>query len=279
MRPLIDVTELAQLLDDGDVTLLDVRWSLGDTTGHDAYLRGHLPGGVYVDLDTELADLPGAGGRHPLPPKEVFAEAMKRVGVRDECQVVAYDGGSNLGAARLWWMLTDAGHRLVRVLDGGYAAWVAAGLPIETDDVTPERGTFEIAPGHRPTLGPDGVIQHLRDGGAVHDVRPADRYRGDNETVDPVAGHIPGASSLPMATLVGAQGFAERDVLVAKLSHLRAGDVLSCGSGITAAAVMLAAEQVGIPDLVLFPGSWSGWIADPARPIATGSDPGRLPPV
>jgi thiosulfate/3-mercaptopyruvate sulfurtransferase len=279
MRPLIDVTELAQLLDGGDVTLLDVRWSLGDTTGHDAYLRGHVPGAVYVDLETELSGPPGAGGRHPLPSSEVFAAAMTRVGVSDERQVIAYDGASNLGAARLWWMLTDAGHRRVRVLNGGYGAWVAAGQHVETGEVAPKRGTFTSDPGHRPTLDPDGVLQHLRDGGALYDVRGADRYRGENETIDPVAGHIPGASNLPLATLVGTQGFAERDVLAAKLSQLRAGDVLSCGSGITAATVMLAAEQVGIPDLVLFPGSWSEWIADPTRPIAGGSDPGLLPSV
>ena len=279
MRPLIDVTEFAQLLDDGDVTLLDVRWSLGDATGHDAYLRGHVPGAVYVDLDTELAGLPGAGGRHPLPSSEVFSDAMVRVGVTDERQVVAYDGGSNMGAARLWWMLTDAGHRLVRVLDGGYAAWVAAGLPVENGEVTPERGTFTSDPSHRPTLDPEGVLRHLRSGGAVYDVRAADRYRGENETIDPVAGHIPGASNLPLATLVGPRGFAERGELEAKLSHLRAGDVLSCGSGITAAAVMLAAEEAGVQDLVLFPGSWSAWITDPTRPIATGTDPGQLPPA
>jgi len=279
MRPLITVSQLARLSEKGTFTLLDVRWSLGDSTGHDAYLAGHIPGAVYVDLDAELAGPPGAGGRHPLPPVSVFTEAMQRVGVTDSQQVVIYDGGSNMAAARLWWMLTDAGHRLVRVLNGGFARWVAKGMPVETGEVTPTRGTFVPEPGHRPTVDTDGVIQHLRAGGALYDVRAADRYRGENETVDPVSGHIPGALNLPLATLVSGGKFASRSELVGTMEHLRAGDVLSCGSGITAAAVMLAAEQVGINDLVLFPGSFSGWIADPDRPVATGTEPGSLPPA
>lgn len=279
MRPIIDVSHLSRLVERGDFSLLDVRWSLGDSSGHDAYLAGHLPGAVYVDLETELTAAPGPGGRHPLPPVEVFAAAMKRAGVTDQRQVVVYDGGSNMAAARLWWMLTDAGHRLVRVLNGGYARWVAKGMPVEQGEVTPQPGSFVPEPGHRAVLDVDGVIQHLRDGGALYDVRAADRYRGENETVDPVAGHIPGARSFPMGTLVNSGKFVPRTELAVKMSHLRAGDVLSCGSGITAAAVMLAAEQVGIGDLVLFPGSFSGWIADPSRPVATGVEPGSLPAV
>ncbi len=277
MRPIMDVAHLAQLLDRSEFTLLDVRWSLGDTSGHDAYLAGHLPGAVYVDLETELTALPGPGGRHPLPSAEVFAEAMRRVGVEEHQEVVVYDGGSGLGAGRLWWMLSDAGHRLVRVLNGGYEGWIAAGMPIEAGDVVPKRGTFVTEPGHRRVVDTDGVIEHLRDGGALYDVRAEDRYRGENETIDPVAGHIPGAVSMPMATLVRDGRFVPRGQLATKLRHLRAGDVLSCGSGITAAAVMLAAEQVGIADLVLFTGSFSGWITDPTRPVATGPDAGSLP--
>jgi thiosulfate/3-mercaptopyruvate sulfurtransferase len=279
MRPIIDVSHLARLVERGDFALLDVRWSLGDPSGHDAYLASHLPGAVYVDLETELAAAPGPGGRHPMPPAEVFAAAMKRAGVTDQRQVVVYDGGSNMAAARLWWMLTDAGHRLVRVLNGGYARWVSKGMPVEQGEVTPQPGSFVPEPGHRPVLDVDGVIHHLRGGGTLYDVRAADRYRGENETVDPVAGHIPGARSLPMSTLVNAGKFIPRTELAVKMGHLRPGDVLSCGSGITAAAVMLAAEQVGIGDLVLFPGSFSGWIADPSRPVATGVEPGSLPAV
>jgi thiosulfate/3-mercaptopyruvate sulfurtransferase len=277
MRPIISVLQLTHLLERTEFTLLDVRWSLGQSTGRDTYLKGHLPGAVYVDLDTELAAPPGPDGRHPLPSAEVFAEAMRRVGLTEDRQVVVYDGGSGLGAARLWWMLTDAGHRLVRVLNGGYDRWVAAGGPVEEGDVTPKRGTFVSEPGHRPVVDVHGVIQHLRDGGALYDVRAADRYRGENETVDPVAGHIPGALNLPLASLMGGGKFVPRGELAGKLAHLRSGDVVSCGSGITAAAAILAAEQVGIGDLVLYPGSFSGWIADPSRPVATGPDAGSLP--
>jgi thiosulfate/3-mercaptopyruvate sulfurtransferase len=197
--------------------------------------------------------------------------------VADGRQVVVYDGGSNMAAARLWWMLTDAGHRLVRVLNGGYARWVSKGMPVESGEVTPVRGTFAPEPGHRRVVDAQGLIEHLHAGGALYDVRAADRYRGENETVDPAAGHIPGAANLPLATLVAEGRFAPRRELAPTLAHLRAGDVLSCGSGITAAAVMLAAEQVGIGDLALYPGSFSEWIADPQRPIATGTEPGLLP--
>lgn len=276
MRPVMNVSQLARLVERDEFTLLDVRWTLGSTDGHDAYLAGHLPGAVYVDLETELTAVPGPGGRHPLPSVEVFTEAMQRVGVSDQRQVVLYDGGSNMAAARLWWMLTDAGHRLVRVLNGGYARWVAKGMPVEQGEVTPTRGTFVPEPGHRSVVDAEGVIEHLRGGGAVYDVRAADRYRGENETVDPVAGHIPGALSFPMASLVSGGKLVPRTELAVRMSHLHAGDVLSCGSGITAAAVMLAAEQVGIGDLVLYPGSFSGWIADPSRPVATGPEAGSL---
>lgn len=277
MRPLIDVVELTELLQTSEVTLLDVRWTLGERTGHDAYLAGHLPGAVYVDLDDELAGPPGAGGRHPLPSVEVFTEAMQRAGVSASRPVVAYDAGPGFSAARLWWLLTDAAHPYVRVLNGGFRAWKGAGLPVEAGEVEVERGEFVPQPGHRRVVDADGVIAHLRAGGTLHDVRGADRYQGDNETVDPIAGHIPGALNLPVGSLVGAGGFAPRAELLPKVGHVKPGDVLSCGSGITASAAMLAAEQLGIEDLVLYSGSWSNWITDPARPIATGAEPGTYP--
>ena len=277
MRPLIDVVELTELLDSSEVSLLDVRWTLGERTGRDAYLAGHLPAAMYVDLDDELAGPPGAGGRHPLPAAEVLTEAMQRAGVSAERPVVAYDAGPGFSAARLWWLLTDAAHPYVRVLNGGFRAWKDAGLPVETGEVEVERGSFVPHPGHRRVVDADGVIAHLRAGGAVHDVRGADRYQGENETVDPVAGHIPGARSMPVSSLLSAGGFSPRGDLVHRVGHVRPGDVLSCGSGITASAAMLAAEQVGISDLVLYSGSWSNWITDPTRPVATGAEPGTYP--
>lgn len=277
MDPLIDVADLAQLVARGEVTLLDVRWTLGERTGHDTYLKGHLPGAVYVDLDDELASPPGAGGRHPLPTLEVFTEAMQRAGVEAGRPVVAYDAAPGFSAARLWWLLTDAGHEDVRVLNGGYRAWVAAEQPVETGEVVVARGTFVPEPGHRPVLDAHGVIAHLRSGGAVHDVRGPERYRGEDETVDPVAGHIPGAQNVPVMSLTGAGGFLAAHELADKLASVASGDVLSCGSGITASAAMLAAEHAGIEGLVLYAGSWSGWITDPSHPIATGAEPGEYP--
>jgi thiosulfate/3-mercaptopyruvate sulfurtransferase len=277
MRPLIDVVELTELLSSSEISLLDVRWTLGERTGREKYLGGHLPGAVYVDLDDELAGPPGAGGRHPLPSLEVFTEAMQRAGVSADRPVVAYDAGPGFSAARLWWLLTDAAHPYVRVLNGGLRAWKSAGLTVETGEVEVARGSFVPDPGHRRVVDADGLIAHLRAGGTVHDVRGADRYQGENETVDPVAGHIPGAQSMPLGSLVGADGFAPRAELLPKVGHVKPGDVLSCGSGITASAAMLAAEQVGIQDLVLYSGSWSNWITDPSRPVVTGAEPGTYP--
>ncbi len=277
MDPLIDVVELTQLLDGTAVTLLDVRWTLGERTGHDAYLKGHLPGAVYVDLDDELASAPGAGGRHPLPSPEVFTEAMQRAGVDADRPVVAYDAAPGFSAARLWWLLTDAGHADVRVLNGGFRAWRDAGQPVESGEVLPDRGSFVPEPGHRPTVDAEGVAAHVRSGGALHDVRGAERYRGEDETVDPVAGHIPGARNVPVMALTGGGGFLPAEALREKLASVSPGDVLSCGSGITASAAMLAAEHAGIEGLVLYPGSWSGWITDPSRPVATGAEPGEYP--
>jgi thiosulfate/3-mercaptopyruvate sulfurtransferase len=277
MRPLIDVVELTELLRSAEVTLLDVRWTLGERTGHDTYLAGHLPGAVYVDLDDELASPPGVGGRHPLPSVAVFTEAMQRAGVSADRPVVAYDAGPGISAARLWWLLTDAAHPYVRVLNGGFRAWKDAGLPVDAGEVEVERGSFIPYPGHRRVVDADGVIAHLRAGGTVHDVRGADRYQGENETVDPVAGHIPGARSMPVGSFIGGGGYAPRGELLHKVGHVKTGDVVSCGSGITASAAILAAEQVGIEDLVLYSGSWSDWITDPAHPVATGAEPGTYP--
>lgn len=272
MAPLIDVEELAALLGSGrPVTLLDVRWALGRSDGQEQYAAGHLPRAAYVDLDTELAGPPGAGGRHPLPTATVLTAAMQRAGVSADVPVVAYDGGAGFGAARLWWVLTDAGHVDVRVLDGGYAAWVAAGGEVETGSVAPEPGTFVAEPGQRASVDADGVAAHLAAGGAVRDVRAPERFSGEQESVDPVAGHVPGATNLPVGGLTGPDGFASVQALRERFAGVRPGDVLMCGSGVTAAAAMLAGEQAGIEGLVLYPGSWSDWITDPTRPVAQGA--------
>jgi len=272
--PLITVTEVAKALS-GPVppVVLDVRWNLGTDTGQAEYLAGHVPGAVWVDLDHDLASPPGDGGRHPLPDPDVFQAAMRRVGVTADRAVVAYDGANGMAAARLWWLLTDGGKTDVAVMTGGYAAWVAAGLPTETGSVVAKSGDITLAPGQRPVANAEDVARHVREGGALWDVRAPERYRGDSETVDPVAGHIPGARNLPVGMFTGPKGFHSHDALRQVFAEVEPGDVMSCGSGVTAAAGILAAEAAGIRGVALYPGSWSEWIRHPSRPVATGPEP------
>lgn len=276
--PLVTAAELAAELTAAEPPLLlDVRWALGSDSGRAEYLAGHLPDAVWVDLDRDLAAAPGAGGRHPLPTPAAFQAAARRLGVSDGRAVIAYDGGNQLGAARLWWLLTDGGKTDVRVLTGGFAAWVAAGGPVEAGDVPAEPGDVTLTAGSRPVVDLAGIRSHLQTGGVLWDVRAPERYRGETETVDPVAGHIPGAQNLPVGGFTGPEGFAAVETLRTVLREVRPGDVMSCGSGVTAAAGILAAEAAGIPGVALYPGSWSQWVSDSRRPVATGAEPGSLP--
>lgn len=275
--PLIEVRELAGL-PPGSVTLLDVRWQLGGPAMYDDYLRGHLPGAVYVDLATDLADPPGDRGRHPLPEPGRFEETMRRSGVRNGKPVVVYDGGSSMSAARAWWLLRYHGHRDVRVLDGGFDAWVEAGGTVERGESDRSaRGDFVSDPGQMPVVEADQVLDVARTGVLI-DARSGERYRGESEPIDPVAGHIPGAVNLPSTENLTADGrFRTAEELRAEYqaagSH--AGVVGAyCGSGVTAAQTVLVLDLLGVP-AALYPGSWSEWVTDPARPVATAtaSDP------
>ena len=300
--PLVDVGSLArELAGDAPPVLLDVRWRLGGPPGIDSYRAGHLPGAVFADLDTDLAAPPGAGGRHPLPAAADFEAAMRRLGVRAGHPVVAYDDGDSTIAARLWWMLRYFGHDQVRVLDGGLRAWAEAAHPVAvggdagifghktssqrrpaTEDLG--RDWFEADPGHLPVLDAAGAAALARSG-VLLDARAGERYRGETEPVDPVAGHIPGALSAPTAANVGPDGrflapaqlkerFARLGVPVAGGAR-DAGPAVGayCGSGVTAAHEVLALALAGVP-AALYVGSWSGWTADQARPVATGPEPG-----
>ena len=282
VHPLVDTGALASELAGGaPPVLLDVRWRLGGPPGIDGYRAGHLPGAVFVDLDADLAGPPGAGGRHPLPAAAGFQAAMRRAGVRAGYPVVAYDDGDSTVAARAWWTLRYFGHDQVRVLDGGLRAWAAAGQPVTTQAPTVAAGDFTAVPGHLPVLDAAGAAALARSG-VLLDARAGERYRGETEPVDPVAGHIPGALSAPTAGNVGADG---RFLPPAELRQrfARLGVVLSpepgpavgayCGSGVTAAHEVLALALAGV-QAALYVGSWSGWTADPARPVATGPDPG-----
>ncbi|WP_411076417.1 sulfurtransferase [Streptomyces sp. cmx-4-7] len=274
MKPIISASELlSESAGDRPPVLLDVRWALGGPPGRPAYEAGHLPGAVYVDLDTELAGPPGSGGRHPLPDPEVFGAAMRRAGVSADRPVVVHDGGSGWGAARAWWLLRWAGHPDVRVLDGGLAAW--AGELTEEVPV-PEPGDFRPEPGALGLLDADGAAALARSG-LLLDARAAERYRGDVEPIDRVGGHVPGAVSAPTTENVDAGGlFLAADALRDRFTALgAAGDTpvgVYCGSGVSGAHEVLALEIAGIP-ASLYAGSWSEWSADPSRPVATGPDP------
>jgi thiosulfate/3-mercaptopyruvate sulfurtransferase len=260
--------------------LLDARWRLGGPPGRDSYRTGHLPGAVFIDLDRDLSGPPGPAGRHPLPDPAVFQAAMRAAGVSRDRPVVVYDDGDGLPAARGWWMLRYHGHRDVRVLDGGYRAWLAAGLPVTTAAAAPAPGDFTARPGQMPVLDASAAGAMAR-GGLLFDARSADRYRGENEHVDPVAGHIPGAVSAPSAgnsnpdgTLKSATDLADRFAsLGVGPGPAGAGTAPAvgayCGSGVTAAHEVLALALAGIP-AALYVGSWSDWITDPSRPVATG---------
>jgi thiosulfate/3-mercaptopyruvate sulfurtransferase len=275
---LVDVPDLGRLLAGADPpVLIDVRWRLGGPPGRDAYLAGHLPGASFLDLDTELCGLPGAAGRHPLPEPGELQAALRRAGVRSGHPVVVYDAGEGQAAARAWWSLRWAGHDDVRILDGGFAAWTAAGGSVEAGQVEAgqvelEPGDFEITPGRLPVLDAAAAAAVARTGTLV-DARVGPRFRGETEPVDPVAGHIPGAVNVPAAELVDADGrllapSALREVF--ERAGVRAPVGAYCGSGVTAAQTMLALRLAGYDDAALYVGSWSNWVADPSRPVAVG---------
>lgn len=285
---LISPAELAEALAAGEPpVVIDTRWRLGGPPGIDSYRAGHVPGAAYVDLDAQLAGLPGDGGRHPLPRTADFEAAMRAAGVRSDRDVVVCDEADSTTAARAWWMLRYYGHDRVRVLDGGFRAWAAAGLPVSTDDAAPEPGDFAAHPGQLPVLDAAGAASLARSG-ILLDARAPARYRGETEPVDRVAGHIPGAVSAPTAENVAADGrfraaadlrarFADLGVKAAAGSAQEPGAAqqvgVYCGSGVTAAHELLAMTLAGIP-AALYVGSWSDWITDPDRPVATGPQPG-----
>jgi thiosulfate/3-mercaptopyruvate sulfurtransferase len=269
--PLISVLELRDSLD--LVTVLDVRYRMGGPPGRDEFAAGHVPGASYVDLDEDLAGEPGEGGRHPLPDPQVLEGAMERSGVWNDRPVVVYDDWAGRAAARCWWLLRWAGHRDVRVLDGGWAAWQGAGFTSEVGDSRAEPGDFTVEPGQAPTLDPADVLAAAREGVLV-DARAPERYRGEVEPIDPVAGHIPGAVNLPTEANLGEDGrFRHPDELRAAYAAVGVApgqDVaVYCGSGVTACHDILALEVIGIPAR-LYPGSWSSWVSDPARPVERG---------
>jgi thiosulfate/3-mercaptopyruvate sulfurtransferase len=279
VRDLISPESLAELLP--EATVLDVRWQMGRSDGREQYLAGHVPGAAYVDLPTELSDPPAAPvdgrGRHPLPDLERFGRAMRRAGVTTGRPVVVYDDTSGLAAARAWWLLRHHGHDDVRLLDGGWSAWVASGGHVEEGEGPVVNGDFEPASGRLPVLDADGAESAARSG-VLLDARAPERFRGDVEPVDPVAGHVPGARNVPTSANLGdgsgARFRPEEELREVYADALRAADSgavvgVSCGSGVTAAHDAFVLHALGV-EAALYAGSWSGWTSDPERPVETG---------
>jgi thiosulfate/3-mercaptopyruvate sulfurtransferase len=273
---LITAAELADLIDAGDpVTILDVRWRLDEPDGHPAYLQGHIPGAVYVSLEDELSDHTISGrGRHPLPSGRSVEASARRWGVRKGVPTVVYDDWNRAGSARAWWVLTAAGLADVRILDGGLSAWRSAGDSLATGPVAPPPGNAtalhdDLYAGALPTL----TAQQVGDADVtLLDARAPERFRGDVEPVDRVAGHIPGAKNLPSGDVLAGDGtFLAEGALAQLLSDHgiehdgRLGAY--CGSGVTASITLAALATMGY-QAALFPGSWSEWSSDPARAVA-----------
>lgn len=278
MNPLMDVSALNHRMTSGERTvLLDVRWALGDPHGREHYLAAHIPGAVYVDLPTKLAAPADPGqGRHPLPPLQQFQESARCWGIRDNDVVVAYDDTGSTAAARLWWMLRNAGLPTVFLLDGGLSAWRAAGYPVEGGLEQASLGDVTLTEGAMPVIGAAQAAE-WPGRGVLLDARAGERYRGEIEPVDPRAGHIPGAVSAPTTGNIGTDGrFLPPEELRDRFTALGVRpDVptaVYCGSGVTAAHEIAALEIAGFP-AALYPGSFSQWSNDPANEVATGAAP------
>ncbi|RZV42079.1 MAG: sulfurtransferase [Acidimicrobiia bacterium] len=272
--PLVSPDWLSWHMGQPDLRLADVRWYLGEPErGRQAYRQAHVPGAVYVDLETDLSAEEGPG-RHPLPDWEVFAARMGELGIGDDSVVVAYDDRGGAVASRLWWMLRAIGHERTYLLDGGLAAWVAAGHAL-TDEL-PDNAPAELAAILRPDLTVDrDELRDRREQVLTLDARAGERYRGESEPLDPVAGHIPGAVNAPYEDNLASFGrFLPAEQLAEKYRALGVGDgetVVYCGSGVTACHTLLAIEHAGLGPAKLYPGSWSDWSTE-GYEVATGPE-------
>lgn len=275
---LIATGDLAALLGSPTLAIVDCRFDLKDVSaGERAYRAGHIPGAVYAHLDRDLSgETSGTNGRHPLPDPERFATTLGRLGVSNDSQIVVYDEDSGMYASRFWWMARWLGHDAVAVLDGGWAKWIAEGRPVSSTPgiATPQRFSPRLQ---------DGLLIAVEDlspstpaGWRLVDARAPERYRGDVETLDKAAGHIPGAVNRFFQANLDADGTFKAPADLAAAFQTVIGDtptedvVCYCGSGVTACHNLLALEHAGLHGAKLYAGSWSEWSADPSRPIATG---------
>lgn len=279
---LISTGDLAPLLRDPALVLVDCRHNLSDVTaGERAYHVSHLPGARFMHMDRDLSgERTGSNGRHPLPEVATLAQTLGRAGIDSSKQVVAYDQNNGMWASRLWWLLHWLGHDAAAVLDGGLDKWVAEGRPL-TADLPSDRSTRFIPRPPRPVASSEDIIGHLNEPTSspltILDARAPERFRGDIEPLDPVAGHIPGAINRPYGANLTEQGTLKPAELLRAEFAAQLGTtpptavVHQCGSGVTACHNLLAMEVAGLPGSRLYPGSWSEWVADPTRPVARGT--------
>ncbi|NIL77319.1 sulfurtransferase [Rhodococcus sp. B10] len=271
---LVRAEELARPNSTSRTVILDVRWALGRSDGHELYRHSHIPGAVYVDLDTELAGAASPEhGRHPLPDIADLQAAARRWGIDDGDDVVVYDAGPSTSAARAWWLLRWAGLENVKILDGGFDAWVRSAHPIEAGDGSILPGDVTLQAGNLETIDADGAAR-IADAGGLVDARATERFRGEVEPVDPKAGHIPGAKNLPTSALLDSDGtfLGDDDLRKVLADHVGTGSEVAavyCGSGVTASHVIAGLNILGVSP-ALYPGSWSQWSNDSSRPVATG---------
>jgi thiosulfate/3-mercaptopyruvate sulfurtransferase len=281
-RTLVRAEELALMLGDARLCIFDCRFDLARPAyGRTAYLDEHLPGAIYADLNTDLAGpVTATSGRHPLPSPAAFEARLRAWGLNADSRVVAYDDGNGAYAARLWWMLRWVGHDDVAVLDGGMRRWLQLGLPLTEDRPAPAPGRFAARPRSAMAVTASAVLAAAADPAVrILDARAPERYRGEVEPIDKVAGHVPGARNHPFGASLDPQGLflppeALHDALEASLDGVAPESaIVYCGSGVTACHVLLALEHAGLAGARLYPGSWSEWSSDPARPVATGAAP------
>ncbi len=285
MEMLVSTDWLASHLNDPDLRIVDVRWYLfdKDKTGQSEYRRGHIPGAVFVDLETALAKHGVSGpGRHPIPDAQVFAEAMSNIGIDAHTHVVAYDDRGGASCARLWWLLLYFGHDQVSLLDGGIAPWIAEGRPLETIEPSVPRKNFVAQPPRQHRVVGKLTVDALRRDPHVHifDVRVGERYRGEIEPLDPKAGHIPGAKNAPIAGNLRSETdlrFLSPEEIRARFeklgAHSRDTIVTYCGSGVNACQTIFALTLAGFENVLLYEGSWSDWSRDNNLPVMTGPNP------
>ena len=274
---LVQAETLAVALNRPDLVIVDCRFSLLDpNAGEHAYGTTHLPGAAYAHLERDLSDMsPGGEGRHPWPPADMFTARLARYGIEPGHQVVAYDDGDGAIAARLWFLLKMLGHEKVAVLDGGWARWTALGLPVSSAPRAPAVSAYRAAYDHSRRFDANALQAHLDNGGMLVDARAAARFRGDEEPLDRIAGHVRGAVNRPYALNLVDGRFKPPMQLADEYrallgTHSPDQVVVMCGSGVTACHNLLAMERAGLRGGILYTGSWSGWISDPSRPVATG---------